>query len=74
VKRSDEEKLRASLAAAINVWWDADKIGATATGVPLPYVGEDTFTQMANAAAAVLIGIADAQETAQRDGMWKEDV
>jgi hypothetical protein len=68
-KRTDEEKLRASLVEALEGWWDN---GAQATEVHMPYVGDETFIQMANAALAVFVAIADVQESAVRDGYFKE--
>jgi hypothetical protein len=70
MKRSDEEKLRASIAGALDVWWENDVV---ATGVVMPYLGGDTVQQMAAAAVAVLIAIADVQESMKRDGMIQED-
>lgn len=69
MKRSDEIKLQASLLEALEVWWDN---GAQATEVRLPYVGDDLFNQMANAALAVFIACADVQKSAIRDGILKE--
>lgn len=70
MRRTDEEKLKASIAGALDVWWENDVVG---TGVNMPYLGGDTLQQMAAAALAVLIGIADAQESMIRDGIIQED-
>jgi len=70
VTRTDEEKLRASLAAAMETWWE--NIAST-IGVQMPYLGGDTFVQMASAAATVLIALDDAQRSMINDGIVKAD-
>ena len=70
--RIEEEKLRASLAAAIDHWWDSEG-GAQSIGVRMPYVGPDTFAQMAAAATAVLLALDDAQRSMIDGGIVKAD-
>lgn len=66
--RSTEGRLRASLAAALDTWLenvaDRGELGA--------WLGDNTPALMADAALAVLLGIADAQAAALRDGYLDE--
>ena len=70
--RIEEEKLRASLANAIDHWWDGEG-GAQSLNVRMPYVGKATFDLMALAAAAVLLALDDAQRSMIDDGIVKSD-
>jgi hypothetical protein len=62
MKRNDELKLRASLIAAIDQWWEKEAIGALR-----PVLGDATLLHMADAALGVLLAVDDLYESL-RDG------
>lgn len=70
MKRTDEEQIKVSLLNAIQNWWDGDAQELKVDG--FPYIGGDTFAQMANAALAVLIAAGDIEESMRRDGLLKD--
>lgn len=70
--RIEEEKLRASLAKAIDAWWDGEG-GAQSLDVRMPFVGPATFELMALAATTVLVALDDAQRSMIDGGIVKAD-
>lgn len=66
MKRTVEERLKATLTEAIETWFQRYPEDT------MPLVGDDIAEIMAAAALAVLRGIADAQQCAVRDGYLKE--
>jgi hypothetical protein len=70
--RIEEEKVRASLAAAIDRWWDSEG-GAQSLDVRMPFVGNATFELMAMAATTVLLALDDAQRCMIDGGIVKAD-
>jgi hypothetical protein len=68
VTRIEEEKLRASLTAAIDAWWQSNSLD-----VRMPYVGPATFELMALAASAILVALDDAQRSMIDGGIVKAD-
>lgn len=62
--RITAEKLKVSLTDAIDAWFE--KAGEKHQ---LPWVGDNVASHMADAALAVLLGIADAQRYLESEGM-----
>jgi len=68
--RADEMKLRASLIAAIERWWESD---IADTGVIVPLVGDATLVYMAEQALNVLLAIEDVQTYLHAGGFMVEE-
>jgi hypothetical protein len=62
MKRNDENKLRASLIAAMTSWWDSEiRLQGTGLAGRMPLIGDATLTYMAEQALGVLLAIDDVQ-------------
>ena len=70
MKRSDEDRIKASLVEAFENWWDN---GAQATAVRMPYISDELFHRMADAALAVLAVLDDIQDSMVADGLVSPD-
>lgn len=69
MNRTTETKLHASLTEAIEQWWEEESQETE----ELPYVGTNVAELMAQAAMAVLAGMADLYETLHRNGELTDD-
>lgn len=68
MNRMQEEQIKASLVRALNTW-----IAAPEEGLRLPLLGDSTVECMAEAALAVLRGVADLHEYMADSGMLTDD-
>lgn len=74
MKKAHENKLHASLAEAIDRWWDsADGLEATGLRGRMPMIGDATLAYMADAALGVLLAIEDVQVYLKETGHMIED-
>lgn len=68
--RETETKLKASLVEALKQWWEQlDSPDLEGVG----YTGDNFIDIMATAALCVLLGITDAQDLLENEGLLKED-
>lgn len=69
--RADENKVKLELTEAITSWIDETELPGTCD---MPYLGYNIAEIMATAALQVLLGVADAQEYLEAEGLLKEDL
>lgn len=66
MNKHQENKLRVSLSESLENWWEALE-------ADLPWIGQDVLEYMADAALAVLLGIANTQDYLEEEGRMAQD-